>query len=308
MAGIYYLYHRLQVWTVQGAGKMCISYQSVKTSRDNFLLCPPARLWNVAGVSDWCFYDTPVACSSIQPRKNALLDISIINHSELESRGLQGLETANQDNIHTQEIFSCFVVCVLNWWSFGRFPIQSNVLGFENEQLCLKSSDEKGKKSVLHMYKCQAWVSSNNSSIRLCSLNTSQLMRSLEHQLCALSAQTQRPSHFALLHFHSPFAISVCGALCDCAPFKLFFLLPFWSGCFLRSCLNWIPDTLPQQPEQHSQNNLTLCSLQLFVHRYWNNFVLGIKSTFSCLLSGRIAGQTWRVTLYISKTANFKFI
>lgn len=123
MAGIYYLYRRLQVWTVQGADKMCISYQSVKTSRDNFLLCPPARLWNVAGVSDWCFYDTPVACSSIQPRKNALLDISIINHSELESRGLQGLETANQDNIHTQEIFSCFVVCVLNWWSFGRFPI-----------------------------------------------------------------------------------------------------------------------------------------------------------------------------------------
>lgn len=31
MAGIYYLYHRLQVWTVQGADKMCISYQRPET-------------------------------------------------------------------------------------------------------------------------------------------------------------------------------------------------------------------------------------------------------------------------------------
>lgn len=121
-------YHRLQVRTVQGADKMCISYQSVKTSRDNFLLCPPAWLWNVAGLSDWCFYDTPVTCSSIQPRKNALLDISIINHSELESRGLQGLETANQDNIHTWDF----------QWLRGLHAKLMIICGISYSKLCVR--------------------------------------------------------------------------------------------------------------------------------------------------------------------------
>lgn len=157
--------------------------------------------------------------------------------------------------IHERFSVASWFVCETND-HLGDFLFKTVRWVLKTSSCVLKVSDEKGKKSVLHIYKCQAWVSSNNSSIRLCTPNTSRLMRSLEHQLCDLSAQTQRPSHFALLHFHSPFAISVCGALCDCAL--------FWSGCFLRSCLNWIPDTLPEQPEQHSQNNLTLCNV-LFI-------------------------------------------
>lgn len=98
---------------------MCISQQSEKTSQDNLPLSQAAMLWNVAGFLDWCFYDTPVVCSGIQPRKNVLLDISVINHSELEKRGLAVLQTKNQDNSHKLSFLAfrtkmlCFQLAVL---------------------------------------------------------------------------------------------------------------------------------------------------------------------------------------------------
>lgn len=45
------------------------------------------------------FTTDQVVCSG-QPSENVLLDISVINHNELEKRGLKGLQdsTTNQDN------------------------------------------------------------------------------------------------------------------------------------------------------------------------------------------------------------------
>lgn len=118
----------------------------------------------------------------------------------------------------------------------------------------------------------------------------------------------------------SPLSFPFCniGVCCfvTAPPFKLFFF----------SLLKWLfSETLSQLNSWHTARtagaafskqfdtvlSATFCSevLKEFCFRHYVYFFM-LRIFFPhqyILLSGRIAGQTWRVTLYISKTANFKF-
>ena len=77
---------------------------------------PPATLWNVAGLSDWCFYDRPrsTAVTGQPPQsENVQADISVINHSELENRGLKSEQQIKITNWYIPDP-ECKYVCLLH--------------------------------------------------------------------------------------------------------------------------------------------------------------------------------------------------
>lgn len=78
----------------------CVFHTKVRERPKTIFHClhlPQCEMWLAAQIG--VFTTDQVECSG-QSSENVLLDISVINHSELEKRGLKGLQdsTTNQDN------------------------------------------------------------------------------------------------------------------------------------------------------------------------------------------------------------------
>lgn len=78
----------------------CVFHTKVGERPETIFYClhlPCFEMWPASQIG--VFTTDQVVCSG-QPSENVLLDISVINHSELEKRGLKGLQdsTTNQDN------------------------------------------------------------------------------------------------------------------------------------------------------------------------------------------------------------------